>query len=440
MIHRDISLAIQAIVNGGIYLFENLVNSFVTVTSAILLGTFEIYADFALTAFKLVRNGLIMRTSLRFLFEPFVRLIAYMYILPAAQIATVYTFLVVFVRPYLKKPFDYNIPIPDKPPAILVDDKKEFGEHYYEQLKGIKLHYVKKLPKDAQGNDTNDYEYLIVFLHGFGGFWFSWRNQIEYLSDFPEFATVAVDLRGYGRSEKPDGVRSYTLDKLVEDLGKLLEKINPDRKKVILVGHSWGGILTYEFILTHCSRIHKYVTIGAPPPYALNITSKQIVQLWYAYFYLLPVVPEKFLESTNLKWFDELYKTSLPDVIEAYKYTYAESGSFTPPLNYYRANFVKLFEYVFYGIKDVNVINKPGLAIYGDKDGSIDRDVYKHGYKVRDLTVKEVHGDHYCHENPYSADDVSMAIIRFIDPTVKLPDNLLLLRANAAPPTVDVKY
>ena len=88
-------------------------------------------------------------------------------------------------------------------PDCLQDPK--LGEHGYVRTEtGIKLHYVKK------GDPSKP---LMLFIHGFPEFWFSWRDQMEYFSN-KGYWCVAMDMRGYNDSDKPNGIRSYGIDHL----------------------------------------------------------------------------------------------------------------------------------------------------------------------------------------------------------------------------------
>jgi epoxide hydrolase 4 len=100
-----------------------------------------------------------------------------------------------------------------------------FSDHYAE-VNGIRLHYV----GDGEGP-------LILFLHGFPEFWYAWRNQLtEFAKDHH---AVALDMRGFNLSDKPDDVSQYRLDILVEDIRAFADYLARGRK-FILVGHDWG--------------------------------------------------------------------------------------------------------------------------------------------------------------------------------------------------------
>lgn len=89
-------------------------------------------------------------------------------------------------------------------PSVLDD----YGLHGYLMASdNVKLHYVEK------GNRSRP---LMLFLHGFPEFWFSWRYQIRHFAS--SYWCVAIDMRGYNDSEKPSGIHNYSIDALVADV------------------------------------------------------------------------------------------------------------------------------------------------------------------------------------------------------------------------------
>ena len=87
--------------------------------------------------------------------------------------------------------------------------------HDQVHVNGVVLHYVET------GRDPDDPDQpLVLLLHGFPGFWYDWRRQLDPLAD-AGYHVVAPDLRGYNRSEKPDGVAAYRMAELVGDTEKV---------------------------------------------------------------------------------------------------------------------------------------------------------------------------------------------------------------------------
>src|ERR1700677_3307665 len=84
-------------------------------------------------------------------------------------------------------------------------DGDELGEDGFANSSGVKIHYVTK------GSGP-----LVILMHGFPDFWYTWREQMPALAK--HFQVVAIDLRGYNKSGQPKGVENYTIDKLVGDV------------------------------------------------------------------------------------------------------------------------------------------------------------------------------------------------------------------------------
>ncbi|XP_010556730.1 PREDICTED: bifunctional epoxide hydrolase 2 [Tarenaya hassleriana] len=96
----------------------------------------------------------------------------------------------------------------------------------------------------------------ILFLHGFPDLWYSWRHQLLSLSALG-YRAIAPDLRGYGDSDAPPSLESYTVLHLVGDLVGLLDSLGLDR--VFLVGHDWGAIVAWWLCLIRPDRVNALV-------------------------------------------------------------------------------------------------------------------------------------------------------------------------------------
>src|SRR5256885_9534110 len=93
-------------------------------------------------------------------------------------------------------------------------DKKV--EHGYADNNGVKIHYA------SLGSGP-----LIVMIHGFPDFWYTWRNQMVALA--PHYQAVALDLRGYNLSDKPKGVENYAMTHLVGDVQAVIRHLGRDK-------------------------------------------------------------------------------------------------------------------------------------------------------------------------------------------------------------------
>lgn len=81
-------------------------------------------------------------------------------------------------------------------------------------FKGIRIHYVEK------GDSSKP---LMLFVHGFPEFWYSWRFQLKEFSK--DYHVIAIDQRGYAESDKPKKVSDYHIDKMVGDIRQLVKQL-----------------------------------------------------------------------------------------------------------------------------------------------------------------------------------------------------------------------
>lgn len=232
----------------------------------------------------------------------------------------------------------------------------------YAQIGDVKLHYA----------TAGDGEKLVVLLHGFPEFWYSWRKQIVALSD--EYTVVAPDLRGYNLSDKPENVSDYEIDKLVDDVTGLINELG--YKKAYIVGHDWGAGVAWAVAATHPEYVERLVAMQVPPPsvWKKNQTLNQFLASWYMFFFQIPKLPEWLMRQNNYKGLaDGLRKSTAEkgvfsdEEIAEYKKAWSEDGALTGALNYYRANIFKRM----FGKSSNQKIKVPTLFIYGEKDHAV---------------------------------------------------------------------
>ncbi|MGI8901592.1 MAG: alpha/beta fold hydrolase [Nocardioides sp.] len=102
---------------------------------------------------------------------------------------------------------------------------------------------------------------LVLFLHGFPAFWWSWRRQLPAVAAVG-FHAVAMDLRGYGGSDKtPDGYDPFTLGHDVAGVVKALGE-----RQAVLVGHGWGGYVAWATAVLHPREVSALGVVAAPHP------------------------------------------------------------------------------------------------------------------------------------------------------------------------------
>ncbi|KAJ9574479.1 hypothetical protein L9F63_008342, partial [Diploptera punctata] len=291
---------------------------------------------------------------------------------------------------YIRNPSKFPVKERKNPPKCLTDPIN--GTHGYLSLKDIKIHYVEK------GDRTKP---LMLFVHGYPEFWYSWRYQMKEFSK--DYWTVAIDMRGYGDSEKPNGIENYYVKYLIDDIKHVVEGLG--RKKFILVAHDWGGVIAWSFVQKYPEMLERYIIMNAPysPAFmeVVKTNKKQFKSSWYVFFYQLPYLPELLIRSFDFRVFKVLFKAKTPKTttiatdedIEAFKYTFSKPGSITPPINYYRANFGNRSSDGG-RIKEID-IPAPGLFLFGEKDDYLVLDHLEIGKKyVKNLVTKIVKDFH----------------------------------------------
>ena len=151
----------------------------------------------------------------------------------------------------------------------------------YAQLSDVRLHYV----EDGEGP-------LVVLLHGFPDFWYSWRHQIPALSA-AGYRVVAPDMRGYNLSDKPANIGEYALDRLATDIAELVVTVGGG-KAAAVAGHDWGGVVAWAVAAWHPDLVQRLVILNAPHPddYGPGLRRpRQFLKSWYTGFFQLPLAP-----------------------------------------------------------------------------------------------------------------------------------------------------
>jgi pimeloyl-ACP methyl ester carboxylesterase len=136
---------------------------------------------------------------------------------------------------------------------------------------------------------------LVLLLHGFPQFWWSWHHQLVSLAD-AGYRAVAVDLRGYGGSDKPP--RGYDLVTLADDAAGLVRALG--EASAIVIGHDWGGLLGWSMAVYRPKVVKRLVAVSAPHPLRLRhaVRTNPRGQGWAARHVLgfqIPIWPEKRL-------------------------------------------------------------------------------------------------------------------------------------------------
>ncbi|XOV85013.1 MAG: alpha/beta fold hydrolase [bacterium] len=123
--------------------------------------------------------------------------------------------------------------------------------HGFADNNGVKIHYA------SVGEGP-----LVVMIHGFPDFWYSWRDQMAGLQD--NYQVVAIDQRGYNKSGQPDGVDQYAMPLLVSDVAAVIRHLGQD--SATIVGHDWGGAVAWQFAFNVPQMTERLVILNLPHP------------------------------------------------------------------------------------------------------------------------------------------------------------------------------
>ena len=260
---------------------------------------------------------------------------------------------------------------------------QDVGEEGFANSDGVKIHYV-----------TSGKGPLVILLHGFPDFWYSWRDQMPDLAK--HFQVVAIDQRGYNKSDQPKGVDSYKVDKLVGDLESVRKHFKQD--KVVVVGHDWGGLVAWTYAMTNPDTTDRLIVLNLPHPKGLmrelanNPEQQKCSQ--YARNFQMAGAEKKLTPERLAFWVKE--PEARAKYVEALK-----RSSLEGMLNYYKANYprepykddqafppVKCSVLMIHGLKDPYLL--PGAA---ERHVEVDRERFHLGDTLPIGTGHFVHRD-----------------------------------------------
>jgi epoxide hydrolase 4 len=197
---------------------------------------------------------------------------------------------------------------------------------------GVRLHYVEA----GEGP-------LVVLLHGFPDFWWTWRHQIPALVQ-AGFRVVAVDQRGYALSDRPAHWRDYRIERLAADVDGLIRALGEEHAHVI--GHDWGAGVAWTVASLHPERVKRLAILNVPHPErmerALRTSIRQLRRSWYMLFFQLPGVPERLMRAGGRKTLESVFADARPGAftdadLDRYEQALMGPGGLKGPIDYYRA-------------------------------------------------------------------------------------------------------
>jgi len=207
--------------------------------------------------------------------------------------------------------------------TAMASDIEARVEHGYANNNGVKIHYA-SLGKGP----------LVVMIHGFPDYWYTWRDQMEALSD--TYQVVAIDQRGYNLSDKPKGVENYDMALLVSDVVAVIKAVGRD--KAIVVGHDWGGAVAWTMAMMRPDVVEKLIILNLPHPRGLGRelanSPKQQANSSYARTFQQEGAEKNLTPEGLTFWVKD--PAAKAKYIEAFK-----RSDFEAMLNYYKRNYPK---------------------------------------------------------------------------------------------------
>ena len=236
---------------------------------------------------------------------------------------------------------------------------EDFTDHFV-TFNGLRLHYV------AEGKPGAP---LIVLLHGFPEFWYSWRHQIKPLAN-AGYYVIAVDQRGYNLSDKGGPYDVFTLS---DDIAGLIHALGYFQAAAV-IGHDWGGVVTWVFGARYPEMVIRVAVCNVPHPSTITYAIcerywPQLFKSWYMLFFQLPWLPEKMLSADDFRALSNALLDSAPGTVSTEEIGYFKAAWHQPMalsamINWYRA--------LFHGRKRTErarlTVNRPALLIWGDND------------------------------------------------------------------------
>jgi len=173
----------------------------------------------------------------------------------------------------------------------------------------------------------------VVLIHGFPDTGTLWRNQVPALAD-RGFQVIVPDMRGYGKSDKPEEVEAYSIPLVAGDLLAILDSLGLERAHI--VGHDWGAAIAWAVGSLVPDRVDQLVALSVGHPSSfIDAGIEQREKSWYMLLFQFEGIAEKWLSNND--WANMRDWASHPDADDVIA-ELEKSGSLTPALNYYRAN------------------------------------------------------------------------------------------------------
>ena len=220
---------------------------------------------------------------------------------------------------------------------------------------------------DLGGNSAGE---LVLMLHGFPQTRYTWRHELAHLARHG-YRVCAYDQRGYSPGARPEGVESYAVNLLVDDVLAVVDALGYE--KFHLVGHDWGGGVAWTTALLNEERIASLAIISRPHPRAFGRALKEDPEQPQRSSHhknnRKKEVTKQALENDAQRLRESFRRAGVPDADAAvYLETLNNYEALDAAINWYRA--LGLSESLY---KTVGQLKRPTLYVWGNADGSVGR-------------------------------------------------------------------
>lgn len=226
-------------------------------------------------------------------------------------------------------------------------------EHHYADSDGVSIHYA------LLGAEHGQAAPLVVMVHGFPDFWYTWRHQMEALAD-AGYRVAAMDTRGYNLSAQPEGVDAYAMPNLIADVGAVIADQGEER--AVVVGHDWGGMIAWSTAMHRPDLVERLVVLNLPHPKGLSrelaTNPQQQANSQYARNFQQPDSHQALSAAGLAGWVSD--EAARQKYVEAF-----ERSSFPGMMAYYQANYPRE---PYQEMGDVPPVRAPVLQIHGMDD------------------------------------------------------------------------
>lgn len=172
----------------------------------------------------------------------------------------------------------------------------------------------------------------VILIHGWPDSSRLWRHQIPFLVA-NGFRAIAPDMRGFGRSDRPEPVAAYALQNAVADVVGILDELEITAAHV--VGHDWGAGVAWLLATLHPDRVKQLVVLSVPH-LLVPRTMRQNEMAWYQLFFQFEGIAEATIRHNDWAWLRAFSRGD--GDMKQYIEDLSRPGALTASLNWYRAN------------------------------------------------------------------------------------------------------